>query len=205
MNGPIQTEYKGCLFRSRLEARWAVFLDALGVEWKYEFEGYEVDGHRYLPDFWLPASHTWVEVKGDPNGLRAEFARMCAVLGPKTSLPGFADGTSRLLLLGDVPDATDRTILHPCLVRRDGIVLQRTWGYFAPQKSGGAVLLADKQPSWLYFLFGKQAFMDPEAGPESEAWTVESWALRTEGGFRDIQDAYRAARQARFEHGETRR
>ena len=27
----IQTEYNGYLFRSRLEARWAVFFDACGV------------------------------------------------------------------------------------------------------------------------------------------------------------------------------
>ena len=29
----IETSYKGYLFRSRLEARWAVFFDALGLVW----------------------------------------------------------------------------------------------------------------------------------------------------------------------------
>ena len=38
----IQTEYKGYLFRSRLEARWAVFFDACGVDWEYEPEGYDL-------------------------------------------------------------------------------------------------------------------------------------------------------------------
>lgn len=38
----IKTEYKGYRFRSRLEARWAVFFDALGVRWEYEKEGYEL-------------------------------------------------------------------------------------------------------------------------------------------------------------------
>ena len=48
----IQTEYKGYLFRSRLEARWAVFFDACGVRWEYEPEGYDLgDGIYYLPDF----------------------------------------------------------------------------------------------------------------------------------------------------------
>ncbi len=37
---PIETKYKGCRFRSRLEARWAVFFDALGLEWWYEPEGF---------------------------------------------------------------------------------------------------------------------------------------------------------------------
>lgn len=36
---PINTRYKGYLFRSRLEARWAVFLDSLGITWEYEKEG----------------------------------------------------------------------------------------------------------------------------------------------------------------------
>ena len=30
---PIETVYKGFKFRSRLEARWAVFFDACGVRW----------------------------------------------------------------------------------------------------------------------------------------------------------------------------
>lgn len=48
----IETYYKGYKFRSRLEARWAVFLDACGADWEYEQEGYWLpDGSRYLPDF----------------------------------------------------------------------------------------------------------------------------------------------------------
>src|SRR3989344_7244241 len=51
---PIQTIYKGYRFRSRLEARWAVFFDTLGIKWEYEPEGYNLNGSYYLPDFWLP-------------------------------------------------------------------------------------------------------------------------------------------------------
>ena len=48
----IETEYNGYRFRSRLEARWAVFFDALGVDYEYEPEGFELpSGKRYLPDF----------------------------------------------------------------------------------------------------------------------------------------------------------
>ncbi len=49
----IDTVYNGYKFRSRLEARWAVFFDELGIEWKYEEEGYEINGQHYLPDFEL--------------------------------------------------------------------------------------------------------------------------------------------------------
>ena len=78
MNGlkAIETEYKGYRFRSRLEARWAVFFDACGVSWEYEPEGYDLgNGLYYLPDFLLHgvtinhAYHAkgrdlYVEVKG---------------------------------------------------------------------------------------------------------------------------------------------
>lgn len=61
----IETRYKGFRFRSRLEARWAVFFDTLGVEYHYEPEGYELpDGTWYLPDFFLPAEDCYFEIKG---------------------------------------------------------------------------------------------------------------------------------------------
>ena len=73
----IETEYKGYRFRSRLEARWALFFDLCRVEWEYEPEGFVLDnGDYYLPDFLLHdvrAYHDcgmdvlndlWVEVKG---------------------------------------------------------------------------------------------------------------------------------------------
>jgi len=47
----IETEYAGCLFRSRSEARWAVFFDRMGVEWEHEPEGFETSAGKYLPDF----------------------------------------------------------------------------------------------------------------------------------------------------------
>lgn len=59
----IETSYAGCRFRSRLEARWAVFFDAAGVVWQYEPQGYSLPSGPYLPDFWLPYSGVWFEVK----------------------------------------------------------------------------------------------------------------------------------------------
>ena len=60
----IDTEYNGYKFRSRLEARWAVFFDSLGIEYEYELEGFVLhDGTNYLPDFYLPQFHSYFEVK----------------------------------------------------------------------------------------------------------------------------------------------
>ena len=75
---PIETYYNGCKFRSRLEARWAVYFDLCGIDWEYETEGYEItleNGHtvKYLPDFVLHniiintkyiIPNLYVEVKG---------------------------------------------------------------------------------------------------------------------------------------------
>jgi hypothetical protein len=51
----IPTTYKGVQFRSRLEARWAVFFDFVGIKWQYEPRVLDVSWDSvYIPDFWLP-------------------------------------------------------------------------------------------------------------------------------------------------------
>lgn len=60
----IPTLWRGRHYRSRLEARWAVFFDTMGLELVYEPEGFELsDGTRYLPDFYLPQVKWFAEVK----------------------------------------------------------------------------------------------------------------------------------------------
>lgn len=61
---PIETHFDGYHFRSRLEARWAVFFKTLRIVYEYEKEGYDLDGVWYLPDFWLPEQDCFVEIKG---------------------------------------------------------------------------------------------------------------------------------------------
>ena len=63
--------YAGTKFRSRLEARWAIFFDRCGIKWEYEPEGYLLeDGTCYLPDFLIHGlvgrvkGDLFVEVKG---------------------------------------------------------------------------------------------------------------------------------------------
>lgn len=61
----IETIYKNHRFRSRTEARYAVFFDAMGMPWQYELEGYDLgNGIYYLPDFYLPEAKQFFEVKG---------------------------------------------------------------------------------------------------------------------------------------------
>lgn len=61
---PIPTRWRGFQFRSRLEARWAVCLDALIIKFWYEPEGFKLSGgDLYLPDFYLPDLNYYAEVK----------------------------------------------------------------------------------------------------------------------------------------------
>lgn len=53
----IEADYNGFKFRSRLEARWAMTFDKLGIRWFYEHEGYQTSSGYYLPDFWLPDTY----------------------------------------------------------------------------------------------------------------------------------------------------
>lgn len=85
---PIQTRYAGCHFRSRLEARWAVFFDHLEIEWQYELQGYELPSGPYLPDFLVHPGTPfafWLEIKPTlPEGPRE--SQLVAELAHATGL-----------------------------------------------------------------------------------------------------------------------
>ena len=71
---PVETLYAGVRFRSRLEARWAVFFTAAGIPWEYEPERYALsDGRWYIPDFRLDG-RIFAEVK--PPGGSFEKAQL---------------------------------------------------------------------------------------------------------------------------------
>ena len=106
---PIETIYNGYRFRSRLEARWAVFFDTCGVRWEYEPEGYILpNGQKYLPDFLLHGvdgrapDDLYVEVKGKmtPDDARKiyEFSgwrlEKTEIKNPILVLAGIPEGNS---------------------------------------------------------------------------------------------------------------
>jgi hypothetical protein len=86
----IETRHNGYHFKSRLEARWSIFLDHLGITWEYEKEGFVVNGTCYLPDFWIHYNPWdsqvqgwgfWLEIKPVPLNdsqvkLLADLARL---------------------------------------------------------------------------------------------------------------------------------
>lgn len=93
----IETHYGGCRFRSRLEARWAVFFDTLGIEWQYEPQGFELPSGRYLPDFLVgddSGPRAWIEIKGPyPTAREQQLAVELALV----------TNTFVAILHGDIP------------------------------------------------------------------------------------------------------
>ena len=85
---PVETDYNGIRYRSRTEARWALFLDVLGLPHHYEVETFDlkVDNQQvlYSPDFWLPKQDCWLEIKGEePDELACEKASLLAMASSK--------------------------------------------------------------------------------------------------------------------------
>jgi len=54
----------------------------LGIPWEYEYEGYDLDGVLYLPDFWLPEQQCFIEIKG--QGPTQDEQKKCILLALAT-------------------------------------------------------------------------------------------------------------------------
>lgn len=175
---PIETIYNGYRFRSRLEARWAVFFDALGVQYEYEPEGFDLGGMYYLPDFKVKCWGTrgeitnepfdlWIEVKGemtedDASKIRRFAAKFPILVVGKIPPHGCSSDSSTV---GSYDSSNGVYLFNYDLIDGD---------YFAAYPAGC---------SGKFFLWGDDS---------NYIWNVS-----------EVEAAYDKARQARFEHGET--
>lgn len=203
---PIETRYAGCRFRSRLEARWAVFFDSLGVTWEYEPQGFHVgpEGRPYLPDFRLDRAGglrpLWVEVKGTDDALDTELLGHAVSpewgIGEETargkSFPASGGGGSVILLLGPVPDP------HPTPMHS---VIRSIFGHPCMHRAIVTPDMGLKQIAYETELAPPDV-IGPMVGAatKSAAWSCPDHLLHPE-----IEAAYQAARSARFEHWEAGR
>lgn len=214
---PIETEYAGHRFRSRLEARWAVFFTALRIKWQYEVQGYLLGDQKrpYLPDFWLPDLGVWVEVKGEMAALDVDLMDL-AVSRPG-GLPG-SDcwGELCMLILGPIPEPgltalhwmLSRPVYAPCSSAKDFCAchdLRFTQEAFVSMPDASAIPArlrvnvpdTTENPGAVLFQVGR-SLLKP-------IWD-DIVTSRPFGHLRAdprIDIAYRAARSARFEHGES--
>ena len=186
----IETVYNGYRFRSRLEARWAVFFDALNIHYEYEPEGYylPVAGVRYLPDFWLPQVNMWAEVK--PISLTSAEKLKCKELAVVTG--------------------------HPVLMLDSQPLARNYWAYeqaYSYDEEGvgtptGEIVHCD------FALMNTKRYWEIESrffASTGVGWP-EVWNCYCYGYDHPVTcvcdecdpfGAVRSARQARFEHGET--
>lgn len=160
---PIETNWRGYRFRSRLEARWAVFFDRLGVEWVYEPQGFQLStGERYLPDFYLPRldGGIYVEVKheGGDTSKAERFAK---------------EMNCKLLLACGVPDTRSFDAIYP--------------------EAGPA--------GWTEVAF-RDKYLPGGRNADEHRLYVGSAGGRYDDELH-VLAAVRAARGARFEHGES--
>jgi hypothetical protein len=212
----IQTVYRGYRFRSRLEARWAVFFDALTLTWQYEPEGFVLpDGRGYLPDFHVN-DIGWLEIK--PTVDAAQHDDKWALFSTLCLCCGVARG--RLYCEACLPHTTP-TIHGWRQTYRD------IHGHACPGNKGAraepSFLLIGNIPEPGYDVCGG-TFDIHVYGDFSYAWCVCPTCLKVGITFNGrgarvcrhdptddksysydhplITQAYTKARQARFEHGE---
>jgi hypothetical protein len=78
----IPTRFNGNNFRSRIEARWSIFFNEIGIEYEYEPAPYRLEGGVwYLPDFWIPYLQSFIEIKGGkPTREEVWKAKQLAIL-----------------------------------------------------------------------------------------------------------------------------
>ena len=185
MTGPrikaIETAYAGVLFRSRLEARWAVFMDAVKQKWEYEPERIALPGGgTYLPDF-RTAGGGYIEVKGTESNLEKQYViRAAAVLG-------------NLAILGPIPECRNGSPVRTYLDNpaADGDVMKvrmlRVWFDYRPYDT-----------TWS----GEEVASNHGM---IESVDIDHWLDPPLMNSRKCKGncPYDAARGARFEHGES--
>lgn len=82
----IPTKYLGTTYRSRLEAKWAVFFHALEIAFDYEAQSLKLeDGTPYMPDLYFPQIRYFAEIK--PCDFTEDERRKCLEVVKGTGRP----------------------------------------------------------------------------------------------------------------------
>ena len=192
----IETEYKGYRFRSRLEARWAVFFDSLGVRYEYEPEGFDLgNGDLYLPDFRVKCCgkrgccnpqtsfDLWIEVKGHMTAKDARKIIRFSGFVEDESMP-----TRPVLILGDIPCPNSYPSSDDCEAYDKMLPDIRIYPFNYLTVDGD------------YFA----AYPAADRYGHFYLWGDDSGYVQDDDKAR-VQKALENARRARFEHGETPR
>lgn len=187
----IDTRYGGCLFRSRLEARWAVCFDHMGIAWEYEPQGFEVDDRlalgapdafRYLPDFWLTDLDVWAEVKGSLTH-EESYRLLSAASSLSSPLGGCNDGGGKdVVVFG--PLTTGQVVGTPIRLHlHKGDLQANCWA--CPVHENYSTIANDAG----------------QVAPNASTALLRGYACMKHNIHSDYLAALDAGRTARFEHG----
>ena len=200
---PIETEWNGYRFRSRLEARWAVFFDTLGIPYEYEVQGYRIDGVSYLPDFWLPKQDCWFEVKPEyPGDAYRQMLKRLAMLSGKCVVIA-TQGDFRPVHTAFDPECGP---YGPFLGAKLATLLNAYPEDFEGDFDSWdeCLMCSPDEPNAPPFFAPFYApFRLPIWGEHNRRFHPNT-EHHASGDTPHLREAYRAARQARFEHGERR-
>lgn len=205
---PIETVYNGYRFRSRLEARWAVFFDATGIPYEYEPEGFNTEsGKKYLPDFYLPDNDIYVEVKPERPGADEEI---------KDAIIVMAHNNKKLVVLREIPYDNECNVWwfpiyyrHPISEMVEGCritILDGGLDENNPYASYVETGFWCGTTATLKFPLAKGCISDCKAINDRDLYPRKHpFACFTRDAFssENVGRALAFARQARFEHGET--
>lgn len=128
----IPTTYRGISFRSRLEAKWAAFLDNLGLKYIYE----PADLRGWAPDFLLPGCETFVEAKPIVN--------FCSAVATKVEAAMTTQG-GRVLLVGMAISAAPSNALHLGWL---GVLGDNGWTWDDAYLTSGGKVVQASTASW---------------------------------------------------------
>ncbi|MFT8322688.1 MAG: hypothetical protein ABF649_17595 [Bacillus sp. (in: firmicutes)] len=177
-----ETEYKCNNFRSRLEARWAVFFDAMGFVWEYIKPKRVEPNRKYLPDFYLPERKAWIEISSKTPS--AEDLRKYEAFAEQQ----LKNNIDFRLLVGDIPEATcdfgllDSLVKNKSNLRQYGAILNNIKGIKAYK------FLPETKGKFFYGVWDDQ----PELGT---TLMRTNWVM---DDSRKVERALNKARQARF-------
>lgn len=117
----LRTTWRGIEYRSRTEARWAVFFDALGIHFAYEPQSFRLStGSNYLPDFYLTHFSAWFEVKPAHDAIVTDECVKARTLAK--------DQTDRKVWLAMGVPAADKFNVLPLEKWNDGISIEDILG-----------------------------------------------------------------------------
>ncbi|HEX9086733.1 MAG TPA: hypothetical protein VF867_04325 [Arthrobacter sp.] len=199
----LEVLYSGKVFRSRLEARWAVFLDLMQVNWDYEPCHYEIGPDLYyLPDFYLPDLQLWLEVKGAPYLDSASMAKcLGSVAGPQPiPLREYPYTPSeKLLLVGPFHSPRHGLVPVHTLISPAAAGMADLSHVSFGISAGGAVELTSQGPAWdTVAATGVKSARRPT--PERLAMLLDPEPhLRAGTTDERLESAYRAAHRLQFD------